>query len=193
MRGEVRPRNEGDPLEPVLSVNEAAYLAGVSVRTANQAIDRGQVRAQWPGRKRGRSKRALGVGEAVYLRIQHVLAAEVRARCYQALQGRSVPELPHTLEAGDVVIDVSRAIEEVARRLAVINDIHQRVELDPAVRGGEPIFRDTRIPVHSIARKLELGATTEELLEDFPRLGETDLDLARLFAEIYPRQGRPPA
>jgi uncharacterized protein (DUF433 family) len=127
------------------------------------------------------------------LRIQHALSANVRAQCYRAFHGRSISELPATVEVGQVVIDVSRAIDEVERRLTVLDGIHQRVELDPAVHGGEPVFRDTRVPVYAIARKLDLGATTEELLEDYPRLAKPDLELARLFAEIYPRQGRPPA
>lgn len=193
MRGEVKSADQSTRQRPTLSVNEAAYLAGVSVRTANQAIDRGQVQLPRSGRRCGRSKRTLGVGDAVYLRIQYALSADVRPRCYQALEGRSVSELPHTVEVGDVGIDVSRAIEEVARRLTVLDDIRQRVELNPAVHGGEPVFRDTRVPVHAIARKLELGASDDELLEDYPRLAGPDIELARLFAEIYPRQGRPPA
>ena len=175
-----------------LTVNEAAYVAGVSVKTANQTIDRRQIRARRPRRPTGRQTRGMGIGDVVYLRIQHVLAPEIRAKFYRALQGKSLADLPRSLEAGDVIIDLSRAIEEVARRLDSLIRIRTRVELDPAVRGGEPVFRDTRVPVYTIARKLELGSTAEELLEDYPRLAETDLETASLYAHLYPRQGRPP-
>jgi uncharacterized protein (DUF433 family) len=66
-----------------------------------------------------------------------------------------------------------------------------RVEIDPDVRGGEPVFCGTRIPVYTIARKMELGSKKDELLEDYPKLREQDLELARRYSKLYPRRGRP--
>jgi uncharacterized protein (DUF433 family) len=54
----------------------------------------------------------------------------------------------------------------------------ERIEINSRVRGGEPVFRGTRIPVSTIVRKLERGASRSELLEDYPKLSHADLDLA---------------
>lgn len=76
-------------------------------------------------------------------------------------------------------------------RLEFLTRIEERVEVDLQVRGGEPVIRGTRIPVYALARKLELGSTEQELHKDHPRLSEGDLEIARQYAKLYPRRGRP--
>lgn len=47
---------------------------------------------------------------------------------------------------------------------------------------GKPCIRDTRIPVDLILRKLAAGETREQLLADYARLEEADLDAALGYA-----------
>jgi uncharacterized protein (DUF433 family) len=47
---------------------------------------------------------------------------------------------------------------------------------------GKPCIRDTRIPVDLILRKLAAGETREQLLADYARLEEADLDAALAYA-----------
>jgi uncharacterized protein (DUF433 family) len=56
------------------------------------------------------------------------------------------------------------------------------IEIDPNVMLGKPVVRGTRITVELILRKLGEGATTEELLDAYPRLTENDIHAAMLFA-----------
>jgi uncharacterized protein (DUF433 family) len=184
-----RDRREDEAL--VLTVNEAAFVAGVTVKQANQAIDREKVHTRVLQRKTDRASRGLGVPEVVYLRVSPVLAPEVRPKLYRSFRGRSLPAMPREFEEGSVRMDLSSAIEEVRERLDQLSHIHARIETHPEVRGGEPLFKGTRTPVYMIARKLELGSTRDELLEDYPHLEEGDLQVAARFAELYPRQGRP--
>jgi uncharacterized protein (DUF433 family) len=44
------------------------------------------------------------------------------------------------------------------------------IEIDPAVVGGKPVVRGTRIPVELLLRKLAEGATEADLLDAYPRL-----------------------
>jgi len=39
---------------------------------------------------------------------------------------------------------------------------------DPGIRGGEPVFRGTRVPFKSLTDYLEHGRTLDEFLDDFP-------------------------
>jgi uncharacterized protein (DUF433 family) len=176
-----------------LSVKEAAFAADVSTKAASQAIQRRLIRTRKLGRHADRSKRGVGPAEAVFLRVHSVLSTESRRQLYRQMHGKSLWDLPRRFEANDVTIDLTSAIERVAERIKTLEAMRERVAVDPEVRGGEPVFQGTRVPVHSVARKIELGASREELQEDHPQLRPEDLEMAVLFAELYPRQGRPRA
>lgn len=57
-----------------------------------------------------------------------------------------------------------------------------RIEINPAVMLGKPVIRGTRITVELILRKLSEGATSEELLEGYPRLSREDIQAALAYA-----------
>jgi uncharacterized protein (DUF433 family) len=63
---------------------------------------------------------------------------------------------------------------------------------DPEIRGGKPCVSGTRIGVYEVAKMLEQGAPEEEILEGYPSLKREHLELAKIFAQAYPRKGRPP-
>ncbi len=175
----------------VITVNEAAFAADVSLKTVNQAIDREHVRTVELKRYSDRLRRGIYATDAVYLCVREVLAPQFRAKLYRFLQGTPVDELPLQFEVDPIVLDLAPAVHAVRSRLEILTRIEERVEVDPEVRGGEPVFRGTRIPVHAIARKLDLGSTEPELYDDHPRLEKGDLEIARRYARLYPRRGRP--
>ena len=57
------------------------------------------------------------------------------------------------------------------------------VHSDPEISGGTPVFRGTRVPVHSLFDYLEGGETLDEFLDQFPSVSKKQalaaLDLAR--------------
>lgn len=177
----------------MITVKEAAFAAGVSVKAVNQAIDREHIQTRPLRRAADAARRGIGPSEAVYLTVSQVLAPEVRRKVYRSFRGKELPELPRRLDLGGVVLELEGVIQNVEERLSLLSSIQERVEVDPEIRGGEPVFRGTRIPIHAIARKQALGSTKEELLEDYPKLTEDDLELAKRYAELYPRRGRPRA
>lgn len=176
-----------------VTVNEAAFLAGVPVKAVNRAIDREHIQSRPLRRSTDRAARGVDASDALYLSFSSVLAPELRAKVYRMFRGKALPELPRRIELGPIAIDLRQAIENFERRLELLMRIGERVEMDPGVRGGDPVFAGTRVPVYAIARKLELGSTREELTEDYPRLREGDIDLAAQYARLYPRRGRPRA
>lgn len=175
----------------VITVNEAAYVAGVSVKTVNQAIDREQIPVRELRRETDRVSRGVEASDAVYLRIRQVVAPEMWPWLHRSLRGKTLTDMPRQLEAGKVVFVFELVLQETEERLALLARIRERVEVDREVRGGEPVFRGTRTPVYGVARKLELGSTLEELKEDHPHLQEEDFELAAQYAKLYPRRGRP--
>jgi uncharacterized protein (DUF433 family) len=59
---------------------------------------------------------------------------------------------------------------------------HARVAMHPAVMGGKPCIKGTRIPVDVILRYLGDGQSAEDLLEAFPGLTVEDVRAAAAFA-----------
>lgn len=193
-------RTAGDRRETnrlLASVNEAAYAAGVSRHAVNQAIDRGEIRTREPEPSRTQAKasgRCVGVPEIIYLRLAHHLSTRGRRVVYRTLT-RMVASLDSTpppieLEMG-VRLDITGSMEEIRARLKMIEQTRRRVVVDPEIRGGEPVFRGTRIPVEMIASFVQQGVPAGEILEDYPALTPDALEMATRYVELYPRRGRP--
>jgi uncharacterized protein (DUF433 family) len=60
--------------------------------------------------------------------------------------------------------------------------VTDRVEINADVMQGKPVIRGTRIPVELVLRKLAEGATTEDLLDAYPRLAADDIRAALAYA-----------
>ena len=56
-----------------------------------------------------------------------------------------------------------------------------RIGIDPAIIGGMPCIRGTRIPVRMILDYLAEGATLPEILQQYPQLTEKDVRAAIAF------------
>ena len=73
-------------------------------------------------------------------------------------------------------------------------NLGERITFNPEVLGGKPIIRGLRISVAMILELLAKGATTEEILEDYPELEVEDIQATLFYAyqlvdkeEISPR------
>ena len=42
------------------------------------------------------------------------------------------------------------------------------ISIDPEILGGQPVFKNTRVPVETLFDHLEKGISLEEFLDDFP-------------------------
>lgn len=45
---------------------------------------------------------------------------------------------------------------------------------NPEILGGEPVFRNTRVPFQALLDYLEHGKTLDEFLEQFPSVSRTE-------------------
>lgn len=60
--------------------------------------------------------------------------------------------------------------------------VMNRIEINADVMQGKPVIRGTRIPVELLLRKLAEGASTEDLLDAYPRLAADDIRAALAYA-----------
>jgi uncharacterized protein (DUF433 family) len=68
---------------------------------------------------------------------------------------------------------------------------HDRIVRDPRVVGGEPVLKGTRVTLKTILASLAEGATTEEILADFPKLTAEDVRAAIAFAAASAQEDFP--
>ena len=66
-------------------------------------------------------------------------------------------------------------------------EVHDRVHFDPAICGGRPHIRGTRVRVSDILNLLASGAECSEILANYPYLGEADLRAALAFGAAASR------
>jgi len=177
-----------------VSPREAGFITGLSEKTINQAIDRKEV-ATVPAEREGEGERLLAFPELIYLSLRdsvgHLLSAKGKRMLRQQLDTLRASPYPGGVTMGGLELNIGRDIEAVLERLGQVERARAFVVCDPEVRAGEPVVRDTRIPVFMLVELVEQGATREELLEDYPSLTPESLEAALLHARLYPRRGRP--
>lgn len=62
---------------------------------------------------------------------------------------------------------------------------------DPAICGGEPIIRGTRVTVRTVLASLAEGMTVPEILRDFPTLDEPSVRAVIAFAAASAEEDLP--
>jgi uncharacterized protein (DUF433 family) len=91
----------------------------------------------------------------------------------------------------DLYVDAAEVTTKVAELINAFNDKNALVEIDPAVCGGDPVYRGTSISIHNIAKRLTLGDTVEDIQEDLPSLSHEAILAAPQLAAAHPLRGRP--
>jgi uncharacterized protein (DUF433 family) len=185
--------------ERTFTPTEAAVVSGVPVKTVHREIDEGPLK---PKGKRSVGKRSLQQEDLFYLAVARSLDTrlvqltnEGKERLRDTIlthlrQGKSKRALP--LFGGGLSLDFKQVLQIVRSRLDCLERARQMVVEDGEIRGGEPCIRGTRIGVYELARILEQGASGDAILEGYPSLKREQLELAKIFAQAYPRKGRPP-
>jgi uncharacterized protein (DUF433 family) len=62
---------------------------------------------------------------------------------------------------------------------------------DPAIMGGAPVIKGTRIPAHSVLARLEDGDALSDIVAENPDIAPAAFTAALAFAAANPRRGRP--
>jgi len=170
---------------------EAAVLTRLSIKAVNNAIDRKTVTTV-AGSRAGYATRLLDLRALISLALERRLvdkmAPEARRVVFNAVA--AAPRERVTLEDGLLIIDLRGPRRELATSLRTLRRARDAVVSDPDIMGGNPVFRGTRVPVHTIAALLGQGQTEAELIYDHPRVTAEMVRLAPFYAAAYPLRGR---
>jgi len=178
---------------PLFTPAEAAVLTRLSLKAVNNAIDKNLVPAVVrPGASdSGRFVDQRGLLALVLeYRLANRFFPELRRRLFDALAS-SPRKAVLSVDEGLVKVDLQQPRRDLAASLRELRRARSLVVTDPDTLGGDPVFRGTRVPVHSIAAMLDQGSTEADILKGYPRLTAQMVRLAPVFAQAYPIRGRP--
>jgi len=175
--------------DEALSANEAASVTGVPLKQVHRIVDAGLL--QGAVENRAGTRVILGRG-LVGLKFAHdtagLLSPEGRRRLVRRLLDRPRAK---TVQEDAVTVDMRPIQATVRRGLTTLEKAKKMVAVDQDVLGGTPCFKGTRIPVHDIAEMVAGGDQKTVILKAYPQLTAEQVDLAVVYAEAYPRRGRP--
>ena len=178
---------------PLFTPAEAAVLTRLSLKAVNNAIDKNLVpavvRSGTSDSGRFVDQRGL-LALVLEYRLANRFFPELRRRLFDALAS-SPRKAVLSVDEGLVKVDLQQPRRDLAASLRELRRARSLVVTDPDILGGDPVFRGTRVPVHSIAAMLEQGSTEADILKGYPRLTAQMVRLAPVFAQAYPIRGRP--
>jgi uncharacterized protein (DUF433 family) len=172
-----------------ISRNEAAKLSGASPAVVNKAIEQKAVhtkKVRAGSAVDARDTGALLIFAALPFRLPVTLKRNVAAWVREAGTGSEFP-LSET-----VIVRKTEAVDEaVQRALRYVELRDQFLEVNPEVQGGEPVIRDTRVPIRGLAKQLLAGETMDVLREEYDYIDRAAFEFAVMWANANPRRGRP--
>ena len=184
-----------DTVMETLSTTEAAVAAGVSLPQINRVIDERILPVHWYSTSPVRSFRtdaclfiAFYYETAEWLtasaRLETIRNAAARRSSWNEWKDYAVSGQLMTLQFGNLWKAVDERLKKLARAEAMVVE-------DPEILSGTPVIRGTRIPVHSVAALFDAGTPITEILEMYPRLTESQVELASIYSKAVPQRGRP--
>lgn len=172
-----------------LSANEAASVTGVPLKEVHRIVDAGLLL----GAVENRAGTRMIVGRGlVGLKLAHDTADLLTPKGRRQLVEQLIQQpAVATVREKALIVDVRQIENSIREGLGALEKAQSMVTIDPAVLAGEPCFKGTRIPVRDIAAMIANGDRKSAILRAFPQLKAEQIDLAVLYANTYPRRGRP--
>jgi len=176
------------PKEAV-TANEAAAITRVPLKQVHRIVDAGLL-GDRVRRKAG--KRLIEANALVPLFVAYRTADVLTPEARRMLVETAGESNQRQVRIDDlVIVDLASVSAEVKKGLGALERAAAMVTIDPKVMGGASCIRGTRIPVHDIAEMLANGDAPQKVLVAYPRLKPEQLELAQIYAQAYPRRGRP--
>jgi uncharacterized protein (DUF433 family) len=170
---------------------EASAITGISVPKINHYIARelGALGVTvWGEGKR----RLVGRDGLVALRVadDYPKSLTPSARIEVIRETLAHPRRKDIVLADNVSVPVSMSRKRVAEGLLRLRQAASAVTSEPGTLQGEPCFKGTRIPVHTVAG-IATSSGVDAAKITYTRLTKPQIELACLYAKAYPRRGRP--
>lgn len=186
-----------------LTVNEAAHLAGVSVRKIEKSCEEGIVH----------KKKHMGYlvkREVFHVPAEIVVYTAALKNCLNIAPNKTVKKRLWRFIRASRKPQGSIGVADLGEGLLLNLDTiagnewsyarlymasrNKHLTSDPKIFGGEPIIRGTRITCRSVKGRIEAGDTLDDLVEDCGgEISREVFEVALTYASSHPARGRPTA
>ena len=178
-----------------LTTTEAAVAAGVSLPQVNRVIDERILPDDWYSTSPTRTVRtdaclliSFYFETADWLtasaRLQTIRNAVAHGHTWEQWKTYAVDDHFLTVRFADLWKSVNGRLQKLAAAEKMVVE-------DPELMGGTPIIRGTRIPVQIVAALFDARTPMERILQSYPSLTESQVELASIYAKAVPQRGRP--
>ncbi len=179
---------------------EAGVISGLGRKAIDNAIDKKVIPAPRrpasdcnPAGRKVRGARLISEPELIWVCLNHAargaIPSEARGELFQRYQ--------ENLQASElrvspvVVLDIATTRSAIAERAARLERAKSNVVSDPEVIGGEPVIRNTRIPVYDVAASVAKGLPSSRIRAAYSLLDDQAIEDAAIYAAAFPPRGRP--
>jgi uncharacterized protein (DUF433 family) len=178
-----------------LTTTEAAVASGVSLPQVNRVIDERILPDGWYSTSPTRTVRkdaclliSFYFETADWLtasaRLQTIKSAVARSYTWEQWKDYAVDDHFLTVRFADLWKSVDGRLQKLAAAEKMVME-------DSEIMGGIPIIQGTRIPVKIIAALYDAGTPMERILNSYPSLTQSQVELASIYAKAVPQRGRP--
>jgi uncharacterized protein (DUF433 family) len=177
---------------------EAGVISGLGRKVIDNAIDKKLI----PPRRHGggpspervtRQARRISEVELLWVYLHHAargaIPSDEREAVYECYLRN--PRASELRISNLVVLDLAQARKDVDERAARLDRAVRNVVSDPEVLRGEPVIRNTRIPVYDIAASVAKGFPATRIRAAYSLLDEEAIEDAVIYATAFPPRGRP--
>ena len=169
---------------------EAAFVLREPIRAVKKALDRGPVRSVLRARSRT-PVRVIDWADLFYLFAVKALRADLtpkaRGEFHDAVR-RVLPRCGDEIRFGRWRVAVADLVDEVKKRTAELAEMQGKIKFSA---DGTAILEPRGVEVYRIAALLNGGLSVNAVLEEYPFLSRSAVELARAYAQTRPRPGRP--
>jgi len=122
---------------------------------------------------------------------RRALYAVLKPRCRHAGPWQRSGQRLQRTGAVPITLDLSAITAQIHAQLRLYHQGARQIERRQDLCSGQPVFKNTRIPVAQVVAQLQRGVPPSEITEDYPGIGASGLQYAALRARLDPLPRRP--
>ena len=172
------------------TVAEAAWAVRTPMHFINTEIDKKIIAAKIGGAH----VRLLDRSALSYLRaireFRNWIAVELRVRIYQEVHKALKKKQTGPIQFDTFVLRLDKVLTEIDERIRDIIEVRSSVAYDPCIKGGGPVAKGTRIPVHVLGEIVRSGVAPKDIARAY-HLSLHHVELVLLYDKLHLRRGRP--